>query len=57
MCIRLLKELNLQFGAIDMIKTPDGSYIFLEINPNGQWAWIETQTGLQISDAIINFLS
>lgn len=57
LCVELLKRLDLNFGAIDLIKKPDGSYIFLEINPNGQWVWIETQTGLQISEAIIRFLS
>ncbi|MCK6611821.1 MAG: hypothetical protein L6Q78_12375 [Bacteroidia bacterium] len=55
-CITLLKELDLKFGAIDLIKTPNEEYVFLEINPNGQWAWIETQTGQKISDAIINQL-
>ena len=51
-CLELLRRLDLQFGAIDFVETPDGEYIFLEINPNGQWAWIETQTGLPISDTI-----
>lgn len=55
-CITLLQELDLKFGAIDLIKMPNGEYVFLEINPNGQWAWIETQTGQKISDAIINHL-
>lgn len=55
-CILLLKELNLVFGAIDLIKDQNGNYIFLEINPNGQWAWIETDTNLKISDSIINEL-
>ena len=40
-CITLVKQMNLQFGAIDMILTPNGEYIFLEINPNGQWAWLQ----------------
>jgi hypothetical protein len=57
MCIRLVKILNLSFGAIDLIKSKDGSYVFLEINPNGQWAWIENETGLNISDAIIEYLT
>lgn len=57
LCMRLLKELNLGFGAIDLIKTPSGEYVFLEINPNGQWAWIESQTGQKISDAIIEYLN
>lgn len=55
-CIKLLNALNLKFGAIDLIKTPDDKFIFLEINPKGQWAWIEMQTDQQISDEIIKFL-
>ncbi|WP_026990729.1 hypothetical protein [Flavobacterium subsaxonicum] len=57
LCVKLVKELSLNFGAIDLIKTPEEDYIFLEINPNGQWAWIELETGLPISNAIITFLS
>lgn len=56
LCVYLVRELNLLFGAIDLILSPDGTYTFLEINPNGQWVWIETETGLKISDAIINEL-
>lgn len=56
-CVQLLKELNLGFGAIDLIKSTDGQYYFLEINPNGQWVWIENQTGLKISEAIIEYLT
>jgi len=55
-CIEIVKRLNLRFGAIDIIKDVNGNYIFLEINPNGQWAWIENQAQLPISDAIINEL-
>lgn len=51
-CHELLYRLDLQFGAIDFVETPKGEYIFLEINPNGQWAWIETQTRMPISDTI-----
>lgn len=56
-CRRLVTELNLCFGAIDLILTPDGEYVFLEINPNGQWAWVEDRTGLPISDAIADLLT
>jgi hypothetical protein len=41
LCYKLVRDLNLEFGAIDLVLTPDGEYIFLEINPNGQWAWIQ----------------
>lgn len=40
-CRELVQSMSLAFGAIDLILTPDGRYIFLEINPNGQWAWLQ----------------
>ena len=55
-CLNLVKTLGLNFGAIDLIRT-DNNYVFLEINPNGQWAWIETETSMRISDTIIDFLN
>lgn len=55
-CIALVKTLGLQFGAIDLILDHNGLYTFLEINPNGQWAWIESQTNLPISESIIKYL-
>lgn len=54
--IVFVQKLGLNFGAIDMILTPKGKYVFLEINPNGQWGWIEDLTGLPISESIINLL-
>lgn len=40
---RFMKEMDLDFGCIDLIATPDGEYIFLEINPQGQFLWIEAR--------------
>ncbi|MDI6785936.1 MAG: hypothetical protein QMD92_04420 [bacterium] len=54
--IKFMKKLDLNFGAVDMILTPKGKYVFLEINPNGQWGWIQDLTGLPISEEIINLL-
>ena len=51
-CIRFLEKMRLNFGAFDFIVTPSGDYVFLECNPNGQWLWIEMETGLKISEAI-----
>src|SRR5262249_21476922 len=56
-CVSLVKRLDLCYGAIDMVLTPDGRYVFLEINPSGQYMWIEAQTGLPISAAIADLLS
>lgn len=54
--LKLMRIFGLHFGAIDMILTPDGKYVFLEINPNGQWGWIEDLTDLPISEAMIELL-
>ncbi len=40
-CKLLVKKMGLEFGAIDLIMTPNNQFVFLEINPNGQWAWIQ----------------
>jgi glutathione synthase/RimK-type ligase-like ATP-grasp enzyme len=56
-CIKLVNFLQLQFGAIDMILTPDGEYVFLEINPNGQWAWVQQICPeILIRESLINLL-
>ncbi len=55
-CVKLLRHLNLRFGAIDFVLDKNEEFIFLEINPNGQWAWIEKLTGYQISHEITNLL-
>lgn len=54
---RLLTRLRLRFGALDFIVTPQGEWIFLEINPNGQWAWLQDATGLPIAAAIADALT
>ncbi|MCK4918392.1 MAG: hypothetical protein KAS02_01240 [Candidatus Pacebacteria bacterium] len=56
LCIEYVSELGLRFGCIDMIVTPDDEYCFLEINPNGQWKFIEERTGLPIGKAIAQAL-
>ena len=55
-CINLVKHLNLIFGAIDLVIDKEGNFYFLEINPNGQWAWIEKRLNLPISQEIATLL-
>jgi hypothetical protein len=55
-CIQYLKAMNQNFGAFDFIVTPKGEYYFLECNSNGQWYWIELETGMDISGAIARHL-
>lgn len=54
--IKLQKRLGLVYGAIDVRRTDDGEYYFLEVNPAGQWMFVETRTGLAISQAIADYL-
>lgn len=53
-CKKIVKRLNLRFGAIDLVLDQSGEFWFLECNPNGQWAWIENRTGLPIAAAIVS---
>lgn len=55
-CFDIVNKLGLKFGAIDLIQDENDNYIFLEINPNGQWAWIENRLGCDISGSIVNLL-
>lgn len=56
LCVELTKKLGLNFGAIDFVKDELGNYIFLEINPNGQWAWIERQLDYNLSYEVSKLL-
>lgn len=54
--LTLMDRLGLVFGSVDMILTPGGEYIFIEINPNGQFDWIAQRTGLPIYEALAEML-
>lgn len=55
-CRRMLREFGLHFGAFDFIRAPNGDHYFLEVNPTGEWAWLEETLGLQIRDSLIRLL-
>ena len=55
-CVQLVEQYKLSYGTIDLILTPDGRYVFLELNSAGEYGWIEQLTGLNISDAIADYL-
>ena len=56
-CVKLVQRLGLRYGAIDLVCDQSGKLWFLEINPNGQWAWIENLTGYPIAAAIVDELT
>jgi MvdC family ATP-grasp ribosomal peptide maturase len=52
-----MAKLELVFGAFDLIQTPSGEYVFLEVNPTGEWGMLERDLGHPISDAIAQALT
>lgn len=56
-CKKMLYDFNLKFGAFDFIVDRKGNWIFLEVNPNGQWLWLERALNLKMSEEIVNYLT
>lgn len=52
----LRARLGIVYGAVDMRRTPDDRYVFLEVNPAGQWLYVEAPTGLPIAAAMARTL-
>ena len=50
---RLMKHYNLRFAAIDMAVAASGEWYFLEVNPNGQWAWLDLCGAVNIAASFI----
>ena len=50
-CRAMMERMSLLYGAFDFILTPDGEYVFLEVNPTGEWAWLEDRLDLPMRDA------
>lgn len=56
-CIELTSSYNLNYGAIDLIEAENGEFFFLEINPNGQYLWLEWETkNFPITDHLVKML-
>lgn len=49
-CIEIVKALGLKYGAFDFMLDKDGKYWFLEVNPNGQWGFVEIEAGIPVSE-------
>ena len=51
-----MKCFGLSFGAVDMIRQPNGTYVFLEVNPSGEWGMLEKELGYPIAATIAKSL-
>lgn len=54
--LQYMKRLGLEYGAIDLVLDGDGNYYFLEVNPGGQWLWLDRILDLGITDSIADWL-
>jgi hypothetical protein len=55
--LALLHRFGLRYAAVDLILTPDGRYVFLELNVNGLYNWLEDALGFTISESIAELLA
>jgi hypothetical protein len=54
--VNLQRAFGLTFAAYDFLVNEDGEFVFLEVNPAGQWLWIEERLDLPISRALAQCL-
>lgn len=52
----MMSQMGLCFGAIDMIKSTDGEYYFLEVNPQGEWGMLQKELNFPIAERIADYL-
>jgi hypothetical protein len=52
-----LDHFGLPSGSFDLAVDRDGEFHWLELNPNGQWGWLEENTGLEMSAAFADLLA
>lgn len=52
----LVRLFGLHYSAMDLLLTPDGEYIWLELNPNGQFLWLSQPTELPLAEAMAQLL-
>jgi D-alanine-D-alanine ligase-like ATP-grasp enzyme len=47
-----MAELNLDTGSIDMILDRKNEYVFLEVNPTGQFGWLSKSCNYYIEKEV-----
>ncbi|MEV4872454.1 ATP-grasp ribosomal peptide maturase [Streptomyces syringium] len=52
-----LDHFGLASGSFDLAVDRAGDYWWLELNPNGQWGWLEEKTGLKMAAAFADLLT
>jgi len=53
----VLVDLGLVFGAFDFVIGPDRSWTFLEVNPGGQFGFVEDRAGVPLTATLADLLA
>lgn len=53
----VVRRLGLRMGVFDLKVRPDGRVVFLEVNPQGQFLFVEGMSDLPLGDAFARFLA
>lgn len=53
---RVLRRLGLRMGIVDLKLTPQGEAVWLEVNPQGQFLFLEPLIGEPLADHFVEFL-
>ena len=54
---KLMEELHLDTGSIDIVRTPDGRYVFLEVNPVGQFGMVSVPCNYHLERKVARYLA
>jgi ATP-GRASP peptide maturase of grasp-with-spasm system len=54
---KLMKELSLDTGSIDIVRTPDGRFVFLEVNPVGQFGMVSVPCNYKLEQKVARYLA
>jgi glutathione synthase/RimK-type ligase-like ATP-grasp enzyme len=55
-CVQVTRDVGLDYSGIDLVRTPRDEYVFLEVNSEPAWLWIEDLTGMRITRALAGLL-
>jgi ATP-GRASP peptide maturase of grasp-with-spasm system len=53
----LMNELGLDTGSIDIVRTPDGRFVFLEVNPVGQFGMVSVPCNYPLERKVAKYLA
>jgi hypothetical protein len=55
--VALNQSFGLGFASADLLLDDAGTYWFIDLNPGGQWLWLEQQAGLPLSRTMAELLA